>query len=102
MKSKQKNNQPTLEQFAANQEQDKTKEKARDLEIAVLMFLSRHSIPPNKAECLMKILKLHVTDSEIIKNVHLSAEKARYVTIYGIGSHFEAETVQKVNKAKSL
>ena len=68
-KSKQKNNQPTLAQFTLNQEQDKTKEKAKDLEIAVLMFLSRHSIPPNKAECLMKLLKLHVTDSKIIENV---------------------------------
>ena len=102
LKSQKKSNQPTLAQFALNQEHDKTKEKAKDLEIAVLMFLSRHSIPPNKAECLMKILKLHVTDSKIVENVQLSAEKARYVTIYGIGGHFEAETIEKVKNCDAF
>ena len=41
-------------------------------------------------------MKKYVTDSEILKNVKLSQEKARYLTIFGLGNYFEAETVRKM------
>ena len=70
--------------------------KARDLEISIVAFLSRHSVPPGEAECLMKIVKKYAPDSEIIKQVALGSEKAMYLTIYGLGDTFEEETVRKM------
>ena len=76
--------------------EDELKSQARDLEIALVALLSNHEIPPTFAECLVSVLKKYVTDSEIIKNVMLGHEKSRYLTVYGLGNHFEAQTVMKM------
>ena len=85
-----------IDQFLEDKEEDSVRVKAKDLEIAIVAFLSRHSVPPGEAECLMKIVKKYDPDSEIIKQVALGREKASYLTIFALGDTFEEETVRKM------
>ena len=78
------------------------KSKLRDLEIAIVAFLSRHSVPPPEAECLMKIIKNYVPDSEIVQQASLGKEKARYLTIYGIRDAYEEETLKKMRNSDAF
>ena len=96
IRNKNKKHQRNLFDFIENSNEDRIKCKARDLEIAIVALLSNHQIPPTLAECLISILKKHITDSEILKNVQLGQEKSRYLTIHGLGQHFEAETITKL------
>ena len=93
---KNKKHQRNLFDFIENSDANRIKCQARDLEIAIVALLSNHQVPPTLAECLITILKKHITDSEILKHVKLSHEKSRYMTVYGLGQHFEAETVKKL------
>ena len=51
---------------------------------------------------MMKIVKKYAPDSEIIKQVALGREKARYLTIYGLGDTFEEETVRKMKSCDAF
>ena len=97
-----KKSQPTIEEFTNGKEKDALKSKAKDLEIALVTFLSRHGVSPNQAECLIKILKKYAPDSDIIKNASLGREKARYLTIYGVGEAYEEEIVKKVKNCDAF
>ena len=83
-KMKKINNQPTLGDFLQVKDKDKVTNDTQELEISLIQFLSNHNIPPRNAECLVTILKEKIPDSEIVKKVQLSREKARYVTIHGV------------------
>ena len=50
----------------------------------------------------MKIVKKYAPDSEIIKQVALGREKARYLTIYGLGDTFEEKTVRKMKSCDAF
>ena len=102
MKSNKASEQPTLFQFAESKENNKLNQQSSDLEIALCVYLSRHDIPPRKAADLVEILKKYVTDSKIIENVKLSDEKARYLTIHGLGKQFESETIKKLQKCDAF
>ena len=91
-----------IDQFLEDKEEDCVRVKGKDLEIAIVAFLSRHSVPPGEAECLMKIMKKYAPDSEIIKQVALGREKARYLTIYGLRDTFEEETVRKMKSCDAF
>ena len=67
-----------------------------------MAFLSRHSVPPPEAECLMKIIKNFVPDSDIVKQASLGREKARYLTIHGVGDTYEQETLQKLRNCDAF
>ena len=84
-----------IDVLLGNKSEESIKKKSRDLEIAIVAFLSRHSVPPPEAECLMKIVKNFVPDSDIVKQASLGREKARYLTIHGVGDNYEQETFQK-------
>ena len=94
--------QPTLEAFANAKKNDEIKVHAKDLEIALVTFLSRHHIPPPQAECLMKILKKFAPDSDIIQCASLGREKARYLTLHGVGQVFEEEVVNRVKNCDAF
>ena len=85
-----------------NEVENDVKKQANDLEIAVVTFLSRHSVPPGEAECLMKIMKKFAPDSDIIQHVRLGREKARYLTIHGVGDTFEKDTVTKIKNCDAF
>ena len=102
LKSKKANDQPTLEQFAETEENNKLNQQAGDLEIVLCLYLSRHGIPPSQASDLANLLKKHVPDSKIIEKVKLSDEKARYLTIHGLGNQFENETVKKLQSCDAF
>jgi hypothetical protein len=70
--------QPTIKKaFAASRDDEKEEfvKKVKELEIALSLFLSRHSVAPTVASCMTQILKKYVPDSEIIKKMQLSHEK---------------------------
>ena len=83
-------------------ETDALKAKAKDLEIAIVTFLSRHGVSPKQSECLMKIMKKFAPDSEIIKKASLGREKAGYLTVHGVGEAFGEETVQKLKNCDAF
>ena len=91
-----------IESFFEDKIEAGIKSKSRDLEIAIVAFLSRHSVPPPEAECLMKIIKNYVPDSEIVQQASLGKEKARYLTIYGIGDAYEEETLKKMRNSDAF
>ena len=97
-----KSSQPTINSFVDGMETDALKAKAKDLEIAIVTFLSRHGVSPKQAECLMKIMKKFAPDSEIIKKASLGREKARYLTVHGVGEAFGEETVQKLKNCDAF
>ena len=66
--------------------------KAKDLEIALVQMLSRHSIPVAVTDCLVNILKQHITDSDIMKKVNLGRTKANYLIEHGLAKVYEKET----------
>ena len=66
------------------------------------MFLYCHSIPPSQASDLAQILKKYVPDSKIVEKVKLSYEKARYITIGGLGKNFEDDIVQKLQSCDAF
>ena len=91
-----------MDQYLEGDKNDDLKKQSKDLEIAIVAFLSRHSVPPGDAECLIKILKRFAPDSDIIQNVTLGREKARYLTIHGIGDTFEKETLAKMKNCDAF
>ena len=97
-----KKSQPTINTFIRGKENDAIKSKSKDLGIALVTFLSRHGVTSQQAECLMKILKKFASDSEIIKNSSLGREKARYLTINGVGEAFEEETIKKLKNCDAF
>ena len=97
-----KSSQPTINSFVDGMETDALKAKAKDLEIAIVTFLSRHGVSPKQAECLMKIMKKFAPDSEIIKKASLGREKARYLTVHGVGEAFGEETVKKLKNCDAF
>ena len=50
----------------------------------------------------MKIMKKFAPDSDIIKHVRLGREKARYLTIHGVGDTFEKETLTKIKNCDAF
>ena len=101
-KATNKKSQQTITSFILGKEKDAVKSKSKDLEIALVTFLSRHGVSSQQAECLMKILKKYAADSDIIKNSSLGREKARYLTINGVGEAFEEETVQRLKNCDAF
>ena len=97
-----KKSQPTINTFILGKEKDAIKSKSKDLEIALVTFLSRHGVTSQQAECLMKILKKFAADSEIIKNSSLGREKARYLTINGVGEAYEEETIKRLRNCDAF
>ena len=85
--------QPSLVDVLNTQKTDEIKEKARDLENALVMMLSVHGIQHTLVDCLEEILKKYITDSEIIKRMQLGRTKAGYIVKHGLGEHFEKETI---------
>ena len=77
-------NQPVIASALKGIEEDKeTAEltaKAKDLEIALTLCMSRHNIPPTISDCVTNMLKKYVPDSKIIQKMSLGREKARYLT----------------------
>ena len=102
MNANKKSQPERIDVFMGNKAEESIKFKSKDLEIAIVAFLSRHYVPPSEAECLMKILKKFAPDSEIIKNVALGREKARYLTIHGVGDAYEHETLQKMKNSDAF
>ena len=94
--------QPSLKDIVNSQKEDDSKSKARDLENAIVLMLSRHSIQFEFVECLVTVLKKYVPDSEIVKNVKLGATKASYLVNYGLGDHYEKETVSLLKNCNSF
>ena len=76
--------------------------KARECEISLLQSLSRHGIPPEYASCLTDLLKKHITDSEIVKELKLKPTKVRYLTTYGIGDFYQKETISKLKNCDAF
>ena len=79
----------------SSQEKDELNKNTKNFEIAFSQCLSRHNISPSAADCVVKIIKKYVTDSEIIKKISLGREKIRYITEYGISEVYEEETISK-------
>ena len=51
---------------------------------------------------LTETIKTHITDSEIVKNMKLHREKARQITVGGLGEHFQQETIKKMKNADAF
>lgn len=100
--AKNKSSQPTLQSFVNEKKDDKILEQARDLEIMLVSFLSRHGIPPTLADCLTGVLKKNIPDSMIVKKMSLGATKARYLTLRGVGEQAEKETIEKVKNCDAF
>ena len=83
-------------QEATNHEQEAAKIKAKKLEIQIVAALSRHQISLNVVECLIPILKNNLPDCDIVQEMRLGREKARYIANKGIAPIFAAETVEKL------
>ena len=74
------------------------KPKPKNFEIAITVALARHSIPTAFVDCLLDTLKLHITDSEILKKVKIGRTKASYMTEFGLGEKYEQETIKKLKE----
>ena len=96
--------QPKLNDLIQNKAVDKAKEEAKELEIGLVSFFANHNIPNSShtAECLVSLMKEKIPDSEIIKKVQLSREKARYLTIHGVGAYYEESVVEKLRNCDAF
>ena len=88
--------------LAERKKKEELEDKTQDLEIALTLLLARHSVPSTVIDCNVSTLKEKVTDSEIIANVKLGREKARYLTEHGLGEHFEEETIKKLRNCDAF
>lgn len=70
--------------------------QCQELEIALGIFFARHCIPHSTADCLMETLKAKIPDSRIVQRAKLGREKLRYLVQYGLGEHYEEETIEKL------
>ena len=94
--------QPSLTSFMNSKSSDNVQQKARDLENALCLMISRHGFQHTIVDCLVDILKTYVTDSEIIKKVRLGKDKAGYIINHGLGEHFEQETISLIKNCNAL
>ena len=94
--------QPSIVDLVHSQKHDETKQKARDLENAICMMLSRHGYQHTMVDCLIEILQKFITDSEIVKKVKLGRTKAGYVISHGLGEYYEKETVSLIKTSNSF
>ena len=75
----------------------KVEDQSQDLAIGLSMFFARHCIPHKTAvDCLVATLKDKIPDSKIVQSLKLGREKLRYTIQYGLGEHFEEETIEKL------
>ena len=103
LKSEKKGNQLSIRevfgQVRADAEENGNKKvevQSQDLEIALGILFARHSIPHSVADCLKETLKEKISDSKIVKGMALGREKVRYLIQYGLGEHYEEETIEKL------
>lgn len=82
----------------ASDEKTKLEIQSQNLEIALGHFFARHSIPHSTGDCLVKILRQKIPDSRIVQGMTLSREKIRCLVEFGLGEHYEEETVEKMRK----
>ena len=94
--------QPSLLETLQKKKSDDTVEKAKDLENAIVLMVSRHGIQHAFVDCLVNTLKKYVVDSEIVKKLKLGKDKTGYLVNYGLGDHFEAETVEMLRNCVSF
>ena len=96
--------QPKLNDLIQNKAVDKAKEEAKELEIGLVSFFANHNIPNSShtAECLVSLMKEKIPDSEIVQKVQLSREKARYLTIHGVGAYYEESVVEKLRNCDAF
>ena len=90
------------EMLAERKKKQELEDKTQELEIAITLLLARHSVPSTVVDCIMSTLKEKVTDSQIIANVKLGREKARYLTEHGLGEYFEEETIKKLRSCDAF
>ena len=100
--SRAKSTQKTLSSFITEKADDKILEQARDLEIILVSFLSRHGVPPKLSDYLTALLKKYIPDSQIVAKMNLGSTKARYLTLRGVGEHAELETIEKVKNCDAF
>jgi hypothetical protein len=75
---------------------------ADDLVIKLVRYAAVHDQPFGSLECLVKILKDTVGDSEIIQAVKLSEPKARYVARFGIAMSYHEETFGLIKESYAI
>ena len=82
-----------------NEEDDQikaAKKAASDLEIKLVLPLSRHGITSNYLDCLAPILKENLPESDTLKQMQLSREKGHYLVSHGLAPTFQEETITKL------
>ena len=72
------------------------KARASDFEIALVQSCARHDVPARVVECIIDVVKEHITDSEIMKEVKLCRTKVLYLAEHGLGEYYEKETLKKL------
>ena len=72
------------------------KARASDFEIALVQSCARHDVPARVVECIIDVVKEHIIDSEIMKEVKLCRTKVLYLTEHGLGEYYEKETLKKL------
>ena len=92
---------PGLFSQQSNNEND-AKQKASDFENAICLMIGSHGYQHTFVDCLVKLLKKFVTDSEIIKHVKLGVNKAGYIIKHGLGDYFEEQTLNMMKECHSL
>ena len=77
-------------------------QQAEDLTIKLVRHAAVHDHPFESLECLVKILKDSVGDSEVLQAVKLSETKARYVAKHGLALSYHDETVRLINESDAI
>ena len=70
--------------------------------IKLVRHAAVHDYPFESLECLVKILKDTVGDSEVLQAVKLSETKARYVAKHGLALSYHEETVRLINESDAI
>ena len=81
---------------------DPTAAAAKEFEIDLVAVMAHHGVPSAIFDCLTATIKKHITDSNIVKEVKLSREKARCILIGGLGEHFKAETITRMKNSDAF
>ena len=91
-----------MEQEDVGLEEQNIKSQARLLEIQLVACLARHQITLDFVDCLVPILKKYLPESEVVQELKLGREKARYLAVDGIAPIFEQETINKLKQCDAF
>ena len=100
--AKEKGKQAKLTNFLQSAENEKFKKDVQDLEIALVVHDAEHDVPHTHANCLTRLLKKYVHDSEIVKAMTLNNDKAQYISTHGVGDYFMKQTVSEMKNCDAF